>query len=235
MHGVRALLNIGNDGDDDNGESNPGDHIVELTDPTSESPSKPSTGSCNTTPVAFALATAADSGAGVLPKTQNLSYENVIENAEDGEVASAIAVRGDARNGNGDDGDSSSNRSASIGVITHGTADSEDEDGPDPWGEGKGESAWGKRSGLALIEALGVWCASVSAYDRLAHPTPDSAAGRAAEAETEWDELEMRIARARLDVQLMEFRWAFGTEGGGRAYPCLAYVVRFSVVSRGYM
>lgn len=98
--------------------------------------------------------------------------------------------------------------------------DSDQEDGDDPWGDGRGESRWGQRigvatgrsgagdddAGLALVQALGSWCASVSAYDRLAHLTPGSAARRAAEAETEWDELERRIARSSLDVQLEEFR-----------------------------
>lgn len=101
--------------------------------------------------------------------------------------------------------------------------DSDLEDGPDPWGDGRGESRWGRAIGvgmgtsdasgpgdagvgLALVEALGAWCASVSAYDRLVHLAPGSAAQRAEEAETEWDELEKRIARSTLDVQLEEFR-----------------------------
>ncbi|CAM9420414.1 unnamed protein product, partial [Ectocarpus fasciculatus] len=99
----------------------------------------------------------------------------------------------------------------------------------DPWGDGRGESRWGQltargtgigtnRTGggagaeLALIQALGSWCASVSAYDRLAHLPPGSAARRAAEAETEWDELERRIARSRLDVQLEDFSLQVLTE-----------------------
>lgn len=102
--------------------------------------------------------------------------------------------------------------------------DSDQDNGPDPWGDGRGESRWGHRIGvgtgtsgtsgpadgdvgLALVEALGSWCASVSAYDRLEHLAPGSAAQRAAEAETEWDELERRIARSSLDVQLEEFRY----------------------------
>ncbi|CAM9523835.1 unnamed protein product, partial [Ectocarpus sp. 4 AP-2014] len=99
----------------------------------------------------------------------------------------------------------------------------------DPWGDGCGESRWGQLTArgtgigashtgggvgveLALIQALGSWCASVSAYDRLAHLPPGSAARRAAEAETEWDELERRIARSRLDVQLEEFSLQVLTE-----------------------
>lgn len=104
--------------------------------------------------------------------------------------------------------------------------DSEQDDGPDPWGDGRGESSWGQRistssaddggggggsdggggGSFALVQALGAWCASVSAYDRLVHLAPGSAARKAAEAETEWDELERRIARSALDVQLEEFR-----------------------------
>lgn len=93
----------------------------------------------------------------------------------------------------------------------------------DPWGDGRGESRWGQLTTrgtgigtnhtggvvgaeLALVQALGSWCASVSAYDRLVHLPPGSAARRAAEAETEWDELERRIARSRLNVQLEDFR-----------------------------
>ena len=101
-----------------------------------------------------------------------------------------------------------------------GDDDSDQEDGDGPWGDGRGESRWGQRvvdmagasgiggdaAGFALVQALGSWCASVSAYDRLAYLVPGSAARRAAEAETEWDELERRIARASLDVQLEEFR-----------------------------
>lgn len=109
-------------------------------------------------------------------------------------------------------------------VSTTDDYNSDLEDGPDPWGDGRGESRWGRRIGvgigtgstsgpgdahvgLALVEALGAWCASVSAYDRLAHLPPGSAAQRAAEAETEWVELERRIARSSLDVQLEEFRY----------------------------
>lgn len=98
--------------------------------------------------------------------------------------------------------------------------DSDQEDGDDPWGDGRGESRWGQRiplttrtsgtgdydAGLPVVQALGSWCASVSAYDRLAYLAPGSAARRAAEAETQWDELERRIARSSLDVQLEEFR-----------------------------
>lgn len=98
-----------------------------------------------------------------------------------------------------------------------GTHSDDEDDGPDPWREGVGEASWGKGIGeasnrngddgrLALVVALGLWCASVSAYDRLIRPTPGSAAGRAAAAAIEWEELERRIARAKLDVQLEEFR-----------------------------
>lgn len=93
-------------------------------------------------------------------------------------------------------------------------SDNPDEDcgGLDPWGEGVGESGWGGGTGSPTIEVLGAWCASVSAYDRLARPTPGSAAGRAAEAEKDWEDLEKRIARGRLDVELEEFRCVFGVE-----------------------
>lgn len=85
----------------------------------------------------------------------------------------------------------------------------EEDDGHDPWGEGPGEAAWGSCNDerkLALVEALGSWCASLSAYDRIARPAPGSATGRAAATEAEWKDLERRIARGRLDLQLEEFR-----------------------------
>lgn len=130
------------------------------------------------------------------------------------------------------------------------------DDGSDPWGDGRGESRWGQwpprvgtagargtdrdtgsgtggsdeHAGLALVRALGSWCASVSAYDRLAHLPPGSAARRAAEAETEWDELERRIARSRLDVQLEEFRCARLRAAGGGARNIDCCSVRLSVV-----
>lgn len=66
----------------------------------------------------------------------------------------------------------------------------------------------GSKRRFALVEALGSWCAAVSAYDRIIRPAPGSAAERAATAELEWGALERRIARAQLDVQLEEFRSA---------------------------
>lgn len=145
----------------------------------------------------------------------------------DGPLVPARNRSGD--NGNGDDGNGSTGRTTLGGTTkTQSQAsttddgertdedDTDQEDGDDPWGDGRGESRWGQRigvttgtddhAGLALVQALGSWCASVSAYDRLAYLAPGSAARRAAEAETEWDELEKRIARSTLNVQLEEFR-----------------------------
>lgn len=117
-----------------------------------------------------------------------------------------LTVAGDERD-EGLCGNSSSTEVSTRHVVEEcGDNLEEGEDGPDPWGEGVGENDWGENTGLALIEALGSWCASVSAYDRLAHPIPGSAAQRAVEAESEWEDLERRIARGRLDVELEEFR-----------------------------
>lgn len=171
---------------------------------------------------------------------QNAAQPPVVGDNEDGEGSVATADTADgnrtARNGgvalatqdNGLvlGGAPKTRSQASTTDDSGGRTDEDDsdlEDGPDPWGDGRGESRWGRgigvgRStsvtggpgdadvGLALVEALGAWCASVSAYDRLAHLAPGSAAQRAAEAETEWDKLEKRIARSSLDVQLEEFR-----------------------------
>ena len=227
MEGVRALLNIDNksnskdnDNENDNSDGNSGNHCdIPPTESPTGSPPSSSRGICAAprTDTAANPGSGFDPDAGVTLQNQNLNDNEIIDtNAEDGEmvVAGTVAVREKTlhvNHDNSDGGNSSSNKSAmTLAVKKHGTENSEEEeeeeDGSDPWGEGAGESAWGKRSGLALIEALGSWCASVSAYDRLTHPTPDSAAGRAAEAETEWDDLEKRITRGGLDVQLMEFR-----------------------------
>lgn len=104
-----------------------------------------------------------------------------------------------------------SDRAGREGATTNGSLKSGDKmDGDvydtDPGGEGTGESAWGKGKGLAVIETLGSWCGSISAYDRLARPAPGSAVCRAAAAESEWEELEKCIARRRLNVEAEEFR-----------------------------
>lgn len=85
--------------------------------------------------------------------------------------------------------------------------DSEGDDN-DPWGNGVGEFCWGGDTHYPLTEALGAWCASVSAYDRLARPPAGSAAERAKDAESDWEESERCIARDRLNVEIEEFRWS---------------------------
>lgn len=79
-------------------------------------------------------------------------------------------------------------------------------DRPDPWGEGPDEHLWGKGTKLKVIQALGSWCAAISAYDRLVRPRPESHTERAVAAESEWHKLQGGIVRGQLDVRLEEFR-----------------------------
>lgn len=141
--------------------------------------------------------------------------DNITEMEGNGSSITTDKVDGGPRDERGSSGSGSKHKNVhgaeknitAYSGNTESASNSGEEDESDPWGEGIGESNWGKGIGLALIEALASWCASVSAYDRLAHPTPGSAAGQAAEAETEWEELKRLIARGRLDVQLEEFRY----------------------------
>lgn len=81
--------------------------------------------------------------------------------------------------------------------------DSKGDDG-DLWGE----SRWGGDTRYPLIEALGTWCASVSAYDRLARVPEGSTAEGAKETEFDWEESERRNARDRLHVEIEASRWS---------------------------
>lgn len=218
MDGVRALLNIGVDIDDyaeDEGDTDTHAYPGRIATPGAEAPrgqdyaghdGEGTVGSVDDT--VDGNRTTHDDGNPV--PTHNRSRDN----GNDGSNNDYSGVR--STNGMILGGSTKTQSHAS----TTDEDDTDQEDGDDPWGDGRGESRWGQRigvttgrsgtgdggAGLALAQALGSWCASVSAYDRLAYLAPGSAAQRAAEAETEWDELERRIARSSLDLQLEEFR-----------------------------
>lgn len=221
LDGVRALLNIGMDRyDEDEGDTDTHAYPGRTVTPGAEVPCDQSY--------------AGHDGERTVGSVDTVDGNRPIRN-DSTLVSSHNRSRGDGD----DDDDATDDRNASRVALGGGGAtktrshasstddgggrtdeDDSDQDGDDPWGDGRGESRWGQRigvttgtsgtgdddAGLALVQALGSWCASVSAYDRLAYLAPGSAARRAAEAETEWDELERRIARSSLDVQLEEFR-----------------------------
>lgn len=220
MDGARALLNIDIDTDSydvDEGDTDTHVYPGRTDTPGVDAPRDQSY--------------AGDDGEGTVDSVDTVDRSRLMRN--DGTLVSAHTRLRDNGNedGGGDrtttrktlEGTSKTQSHASTTDDSGGGTDDDDsgqEDGDDPWGDGRGESRWGQRigamtgtsgidgdtAGLVLVRALGSWCASVSAYDRLAYLAPGSAALRAAEAETEWDELEKRIARSSLDVQLEEFR-----------------------------
>lgn len=206
MDGVRALLNIGSTEEGKNEkEDRRGGHLVMPSLPT-PAPLPGTTGVFTpATPVPSivdpATAAAADSG-----EETACATSSTVAVATSG-CGGPTTDRSKTKFSTGNVCQSTRGISSAIENLDDDVdGDDDTEGGADPWGEGVGESRWGRGTGLNLVDALGSWCASVSSYDRLARPTPESAAGLAAEAEVEWEELERRIARGRLDVQLEEFR-----------------------------
>lgn len=212
MDGVRALLNIDMDEYDED-EGDPGAHAYPMrtVTPGADVPCHQSDAGHD----GERIVTSVDTVDGTRPTRNRSRDEGNDATAADGRNTSRTTLLG------GGTTKTQSNASTTDDGGGRTDEDDSDQDGDDPWGDGRGESRWGQRigvtagagggtgdddAGLALIQALGSWCASVSAYDRLAYLAPGSAARRAAEAETEWDELERRIARSNLDVQLEEFR-----------------------------
>lgn len=212
MDGVRALLSIGtNEEGKDVKEDRHGGHLVMPTLPAPASPPGAVGVFTPAAPVPFIVdpaAAAADSGEDIPPSQTAFVTSNTVAVTASG-CSGDTTDRDKTKVGRENECLSTRGISSTIERLADdvdGDDDHNKEGEADPWGEGVGESRWGRGTGLNLVEALGSWCASVSSYDRLARPTPDSAAGRAAEAEVEWEELERRIARGRLDVQLEEFR-----------------------------
>lgn len=116
-----------------------------------------------------------------------------------GSISTAFAAAG----ANSDAGIEDEGPSGEAGGLSESEVEVGSEgDNDDLWRDGVGESRWGGDTRYLLTEALGAWCASVSAYDRLARAPEGSIAERAKEAEFNWEELQRRIARDRLNVEI---------------------------------
>ena len=190
MDAVRALLNIGNASGREKFDD-VSDHSSGTPSPSMPSETPPTTGNC--APLSVVRGGGSETGV-VAP------------------VPAAGRVGGDIKNENSDSEahDNHPEPRTSSGQEkddSEGGGDVNSHDGDDPWGDGVGESCWGKNTCCPPIEALGAWCAAVSAYDRLARPPTGSAVKGAIEAESDRKTFERSIARSRLDLELDEFRY----------------------------